>query len=286
MIENTTQMMVVGAGQMGAGIAQLLAMNDFDVVLQDISDISLQKARCSVITSLNKLYEKGVLNKLPQGIISRIKFTTDISKANTCKVIIESVFEDFEAKSNVINSLNQYTDNNTYIATNTSSFSISELARFTSYPENFVGFHFMNPVILMDLIEVVKGIRTTDETVRFFIALAYRLDKTPICVKNSPGFVLNRILIPMINEAIWALYEGVSSMEQIDTAMKLGANHKIGPLALADLIGLDTVLAILRTLQDSIDCNKYAPCPLLSQYVAANRLGKKSTIGFYDYRNK
>lgn len=285
MKEKTIQnnVMVIVAGQMGSGIAQLFAMCGFHVTLHDISDISIKKARIVIQRSLDKLSDKCALNESASSIVSRIKFTNDLSKTSKSKIIIESAFEDFETKHRILNSLNRYINNTTYIASNTSSFSISDLAKAVSYPENFIGFHFMNPVILMELVEIIRGISTSDETVQFFQALSENIGKTAICVKNSPGFVLNRILIPMINEAAWTLYEGVSSAEEIDMAMKCGANHKMGPLALADLIGLDTVLAILRTLQEQIDKNKYIPSPLLSQYISVGKLGRKSGSGFFSY---
>lgn len=285
MLEKTIQnnVMIIGAGQMGAGIAQLFAMNGFNVTLHDISDISLKNAERTIRASLEKLYEKQRINEKTEDIIKRIILTESLEQAAYSRIIIESAFEDFDTKFNIINSLDKYITASTYVATNTSSFSINDLAKASSYPENFIGFHFMNPVILMELVEIIAGINTSETTVQFFQNLSTSLHKTPIVVKNSPGFVLNRILIPMINEAVWVLYEGISSAEEIDLAMTLGANHKIGPLALADLIGLDTVLAILKTLQEKIDSNKYMPCPLFSQYISVNRLGKKTLSGFYNY---
>ena len=284
MRENSIQncVSVIGAGQMGSGIAQLFAMHGFIVTLIDVSDIALRKAITNINTSLEKLKSKQEITESANDVLSRISISLDISACSNSKIIIESAFEDFETKFGILNSINPYIDNNTYIATNTSSFSVSDLAKAVSYPENFLGFHFMNPVVLMDLVEIVSGVLTSESTIHFFKSLSSRLNKTGICVKNSPGFVLNRILIPMINEAIWTLYEDISTAEEIDQAMQLGANHKMGPLALADLIGLDTVMAILRTLQQ-IDVNKYVPCPLLRQYVAANKLGRKSGVGFYSY---
>ena len=281
---NLNTVMVIGAGQMGSGIAQLFAMRGFEVILQDISDISLKRAQSTIMQSLTKFHEKGQLSAMPCDIMAKIKYTNEISECQKVKIIIESIFEDFEMKFQVIDSLNKYIDNTTYIATNTSSFSISDLAKANAFPENFIGFHFMNPVVMMELVEVISGVSTSAETVRFFQNLSFMLGKTSIRVKNSPGFVLNRILIPMINEAIWVLYEGISSPEEIDIAMTLGANHKMGPLALADLIGLDTVLAILKTLQEGVDIGKYTPCPLLAQYVAANKLGRKTKCGFFEYK--
>lgn len=274
---------VIGAGQMGSGIAEVFAINKFNVINYDISDTAIKKANQNVMNSLTKFFEKSEIKESPEIIMKRIKYTNNLEECRSANIIIESAFEDFDTKSKILCSLEHFIDSNTYVATNTSSFSVSELGRTLNYPENFAGFHFMNPPVLMDLIEVIKGVNTSDNTAKFFTELAKEIKKEPILVKNSPGFVLNRILIPMINEAAWLYYDGIASAENIDKAMTLGANHKIGPLALADLIGIDTVVAILSTLQNEIDSVKYTPAPIMKDMIALGYKGRKSGRGFYMY---
>lgn len=274
---------VIGAGQMGSGIAQVFAMAGFNVKILDLSAEIFEKSRSKILLSLEKLHSKNELKQQPKVVIARISYHTDVHELSDRKIFIESAFEDFKIKSNILYKLGEVLTAKSYIATNTSSYSITSLSQMLPYPEKFIGFHFMNPVPMIDLVEIVKGLYTSNETFDFFRQLALNIHKTPIAVKNAPGFVLNRILIPMINEAIYVMYNNISTPEQIDTAMTLGAKHPIGPLALADLIGLDTVLAILRTLQKELGENKYTPCPLLEEYVENGFLGRKTKKGFYEY---
>lgn len=276
-------MAIVGAGQMGTGIAQVFATCGYSVKIYDLSVHIMELSKLRMKKSLEKLKEKNQIAEFPETILNRVQYVCSMQCLQDCNVFIESVFENFDVKSNILYQLDKYIGDHSYLATNTSSFSITSLAHMISRPDRFIGFHFMNPPPLMSLIEVIKGEYTSDETYNFFWHLAQDLGKTPIYSRNTPGFVLNRILIPMINEAIYALSENVSTPEQIDEAMKLGANHPIGPLALADLIGLDTVLAILKTLQRELGNYKYCPCPLLEQYVEQGRLGRKTKKGFFEY---
>lgn len=277
---------VIGAGQMGSGIAEVFAIAGYNVKMYDIKEEIFEKSKSRILKSLRKLEVKCLIDKKSEDILKKISYHTDFAELKECFLFIESAFEDFEIKSNILYQLAGILTPSSYVASNTSSYSITALSKLLPYPEKFLGFHFMNPPSIMDLIEVIKGLYTSAETFNFFWNLAKDLKKIPIESKNSPGFVLNRILMPMINEAIYALFEGVSTPAQIDAALTLGANHPIGPLALADLIGLDTVLAILKTLQKELGENKYAPCPLLENYVINNRLGKKVGRGFYDYSNE
>ena len=275
---------VIGAGQMGSGIAQVFATAGFRVSVYDISQKILDKSKIRMDRSLARLLEKGQLEESPEMIISRVKFVGKMSELSDSRIFIESAFENFDIKTNILYELSQYLSEDSYVASNTSSLSVTSLSQMLPRPDRFIGFHFMNPPPIMQLVEIIRGYHTSDETYDYFWNLAKRLGKYPICSKNAPGFVLNRILIPMINEAIYALYENISTAEQIDQALKLGANHPIGPLALADLIGLDTVLAILKTLQKEMgERNKYKPCPLLEEYVEKGFLGRKSGQGFYKY---
>lgn len=274
---------VIGAGQMGSGIAQIFATAGYPVRVMDVSENAFEKSRNRIADSLEKLASKGNLDKTPREIQSLISYSRSIVDLRGCSIFVESAFEDFNIKNDLFRRLAQIIRPGTKVASNTSSYSITSFAKLLPYPENFIGFHFMNPPPIMNLIEIIRGYHTSDETFQFFWDLALELKKVPVASKNSPGFVLNRILIPMINEAIYVLQEGIASAEGIDEAMKLGANHPIGPLALADLIGLDTVLAILHTLEKELGETKYAPCPLLKDYVAAGRLGCKTKRGFYKY---
>jgi len=278
-----TKIAVIGAGQMGSGIAQVFATSNYTVKIMDISVQSFEKSQQNIKKSLEKLYGKSLINTPPEQILKNISYHENIHNLDDCEVFIESAFEDFETKSNILYQLAEILTPQSYVATNTSSYSVTSLSKLFPYPERFIGFHFMNPVPMIELVEVIRGHYTNDETFNFFFDLAKSIGKTPIAVRNAPGFVLNRILLPMINEAIYVLYSGISTPEQIDTAMTLGSKHPIGPLALADLIGLDTVLAILKTLQKELGENKYAPCPLLEEYVANKRLGRKTKKGFYEY---
>lgn len=283
MKEHISSVGIIGAGQMGSGIAQVFATNGYSVVLIDLQEEILLKARNNILFSLNKLHEKNKLSLTSERIVQNILFSTNFSDLSRCDVFIESVFENFEVKSNILYKIESFITPQSFIATNTSSYSISTLSQLISHPDRFIGFHFMNPVPLIDLVEIVKSPQTSQETFSFFFNLAKNLGKTPVVSKDHPGFILNRILIPMINEAIYALYDGIATAEDIDITMKLGANHPIGPLALADLIGLDTVLAIMKTLQQNLCSSKYCPCPLLEQYVSERKLGRKTKEGFFKY---
>ncbi|MBO7454356.1 MAG: 3-hydroxybutyryl-CoA dehydrogenase [Alphaproteobacteria bacterium] len=275
---------VIGAGQMGSGIAQVFATAGFKVSIYDISPKILDKSKVRIERSLARLAEKGHLEEPVEAIINRVKFVEKMDDLADSQIFIESAFENFDIKTNILYKLAQYLSEDSYVASNTSSLSITSLSQMLPYPDKFIGFHFMNPPPIMQLVEVIRGYHTSDETYNYFWNLAKQLGKYPIYSKNAPGFVLNRVLIPMINEAIYALYENISTAEHIDEALKLGANHPIGPLALADLIGLDTVLAILKTLQKELgERNKYRPCPLLEEYVEKGFLGRKSKKGFYEY---
>lgn len=277
---------VVGAGQMGSGIAQVFATNGYSVKVYDLSLQIFAKSQQRIMESLQKLFEKQLICKNPEVILGRISYKSEIRDLADCSIVLESAFEDFSIKETIFRELSTFLKPNTFVASNTSSYSITALSQLIPYHDQFVGFHFMNPPPIMELVEVVQGLYTSEKTFTFFWNLAKELGKTPIASQNSPGFVLNRILIPMINDAIAVLYEGVSTTDQIDTAMKLGANHPIGPLALADLIGLDTILAIMTTLQKELDEEKYAPCPLLKEYVEKGWLGKKKRKGFYEYTDE
>lgn len=274
---------VIGAGQMGSGIAQVFATCGYRVRVFDLSNQVLTISQRRIMESLSKLFEKQQVLEDPSVIFSRISYKDDVYGLVDCDIFIESAFEDFSTKKHIFEKLSSFLKPDAFVASNTSSYSITSLSQFLSYPAQFIGFHFMNPPPIMELVEVVRGLQTSDKTFDFFWNLAIKLGKTPIASSDSPGFVLNRILIPMINEAIYVLYEGVSSAEQIDAAMKLGANYPIGPLALADLIGLDTVLAIMETLQSKLDSVKYAPCPLLRRYVESGKVGRKRGSGFFEY---
>lgn len=274
---------IIGAGQMGSGIAQVFATAKFMVKIYDINAQILERSKEKINTSLCKLFDKQQISEIPDIIERRLSYCTNMSDLADSDVIIESAFENFQVKSNILYELAKYITPQTYVATNTSSYSITSLSQMLPYPERFLGFHFMNPPPLMELIEVIKGCYTGEETSKFFWNLAKILGKYPIYSRNTPGFVLNRILIPMVNEAIFVVYNNISTPEEIDMAMKLGANHPIGPLALADLIGLDTVLAIMQTLHKELGDDKYAPCPLLEDYVKKGLLGRKSKKGFFEY---
>ena len=275
---------IIGAGQMGSGIAQVFATAGYKVLVYDVSQKILNKSKIRIEHSLAKLADKNQLEELPKVISSRINFVTKMSDLSESQIFIESAFENFDIKTNILYELANYLSEDSYVASNTSSISITSLSQMLPRPDRFIGFHFMNPPPLMQLIEVIRGYHTSDETYQYFWDLAKRLGKYPIYSRNTPGFVLNRVLIPMINEAIYVLHNNVSTANQIDEALKLGANHPMGPLALADLIGLDTVLAILRTLQKELgEKNKYKPCPLLEEYVEKGFLGRKTKKGFFEY---
>ena len=275
---------VIGAGTMGNGIAQVAARAGFDVVMRDVGQEFLARGMTSIDRSLQRDIDKERLSKdEKREIMARIKTTTDIGALSEAVIVVEAVNEDLMVKTEVFRSLDEVTKTDAILASNTSSISITKLGAITKRPDKVIGMHFMNPVPVMKLVEVIRGAATTDETYEKTRALAEKLGKTPLECQDSPGFISNRLLMPMINEAIFALYEGVATRESIDGIMKLGMNHPMGPLTLADFIGLDVCLAIMNVLHDGFGDSKYRPCPLLKRYVDAGWLGKKSGKGFYEY---
>jgi 3-hydroxybutyryl-CoA dehydrogenase len=277
---------VVGSGTMGNGIAQVAARAGYDVVMRDVKDEFLERALKAIDKSLRRDVDKARLTaEDQQAIVARIKTTTQLDALSGAAFVIEAVTEDLGVKTDLFKSLDGITAAETILASNTSSISITRLGAATSRPDKVIGMHFMNPVPVMKLVEVIRGIATSNETYERVRAFAEKLGKTALDCNDSPGFVSNRVLLPMINEAIFALYEGVATRESIDGIMKLGMNHPMGPLELADFIGLDVCLAILNVLYDGLGDPKYRACPLLKRYVDAGWLGRKSGRGFYEYEN-
>jgi 3-hydroxybutyryl-CoA dehydrogenase len=274
---------IIGSGTMGTGIAQVAATSGFKVFLNDIEDEYLERALKIMDKSLSKLVEKGKVTEDKDSILERIRITTCLADLRESDFVVEAVFEDLDVKTKVLKALDEVLAPEVVVASNTSSISITQLAALTERPEKFMGMHFMNPVPLMALVELIKGIATTQETYDVVKGLAEALGKVPVEANDYPGFIANRILIPMINEAVFALMEGVGTTEAIDQVMKLGMNHPMGPLALADLIGLDVCLDIMNVLYEGFKDSKYRPCPLLQKMVNAGYLGRKSGRGFYDY---
>ncbi|WDH25145.1 3-hydroxybutyryl-CoA dehydrogenase [Pseudomonas chlororaphis] len=275
---------VIGAGTMGNGIAQVCAQAGFEVTLLDISDSALQKAVATVAKNLDRQIAKGSLDEAQkQATLGRIRTSTDYASLVDAQLVIEAATENLELKRRVLQQIAAQVCSTCVIASNTSSLSITQLAASISAPERFIGLHFFNPVPVMGLIEVIRGLQTSDATHTLALDMATRLGKVAITAGNRPGFVVNRILVPMINEAILVLQEGLASAEDIDAGMRLGCNQPIGPLALADLIGLDTLLAILEALYDGFNDSKYRPAPLLKEMVAAGYLGRKTERGFHRY---
>ena len=275
---------VIGAGQMGNGIAHVSALAGYDVILSDISEESLAKGMKAIERNMARQVGRGQYNQGDMDTaLGRIKPTTVLKDHEAANLVIEAATERREIKEQIFRSLCEIVPTSTFLATNTSSISITRLASVTDRPERFIGLHFMNPVPLMKLVEVIRGLATDQETYETAIEFAGRLEKTPTNDEDYPAFIVNRILVPMINEAVYALYEGVGTVESIDTAMRLGANHPMGPLTLADFIGLDTCLSIMQVLHDGLADTKYRPCPLLVKYVEAGWVGKKAGKGFYDY---
>lgn len=275
---------IIGAGQMGSGIAHVFACAGYDVLLNDIDEAQIANAQSLIGKNLDRQVGKGAIS--PEDAIaaqSRITAIGDLSGLATCDLVIESATENQAVKKEIFTSLSKVLKKDAIMATNTSSISITGLAAATDRPDQFIGLHFMNPAPLMKLVEVIRGIATSKETFETTKTVVQNLDKTMSVSEDFPAFIVNRILMPMINEAIYTLYEGVGSVEAIDTGMKLGANHPMGPLQLADFIGLDTCLAIMQVLYEGLADTKYRPCPLLVKYVEAGWLGKKTGRGFYDY---
>jgi 3-hydroxybutyryl-CoA dehydrogenase len=275
---------VIGAGQMGSGIAHVAALSGITVVLNDISQERLDKALEGIARNMARQVSKGRLSEEDKdAALARISTTLDLAAVADVDMAIEAATEKEELKRDIFARLCKVLPPQVIIATNTSSIPITRLAAATDRPAKFIGMHFMNPVPVMQLVEVIRGLATDDETYQTVIALAARLGKTAATAEDFPAFIVNRILLPMINEAVYTLYEGVGSVESIDTCMKLGANHPMGPLELADFIGLDTCLAVMHVLYEGLADSKYRPCPLLVKYVEAGWLGRKVGRGFYDY---
>lgn len=275
---------VIGGGQMGSGIAQLTAMHGIDVCLLDVNRQVLSTASSSISSSINRLVSKSQLSQsTASDALKRLRFTTNLNDLSVADFIIEAIVESEEVKKSLFVQLDKIAKSSAILASNTSSISITRLASSTTRPQQVIGMHFMNPPPVMKLIEIVRGADTSDATFAATKALSQRLGKTVITSQDYSGFIVNRILMPMINEAFYTLYTNVATKEDIDTGMKLGTNHPMGPLELADFIGLDVCLSIMKVLHAGLGDNKYSPCPLLVQYVDAGRLGRKRGIGVYDY---
>jgi len=275
---------VIGAGQMGNGIAHVFAQSGLEVTIVDVADAALAKGRSKIAKNLDSQVKKGTITEDEKAtVLGRVSTSTSMDAIAGAALVVEAATENRALKFRIFAEMDAKADAGAILATNTSSISITEIAAHTKRPEQVIGMHFMNPVPVMQLVEIIRGLATSDATTSQVITWSKLVGKTPVEVNDYPGFVANRILMPMINEAIFCLMEGVGQAEAIDTVMKLGMNHPMGPLALADLIGLDTCLAILEVLHDGLGDSKYRPCPLLRKYVAAGWLGRKSGRGFYTY---
>jgi len=284
MSPNGMKVAVIGGGTMGNGIAHVFAQSGFDVALVDVSKEMLDKALATIDKNMSRQVKKEIIDEATkEAALKRIATSTDLKAVKDCQLVVEAVPENEDLKADIYKQLDDIAPDSAILASNTSSIPITRLAANTGRPEQVIGMHFMNPVPMMQLVEVVRGLATSDATADTVVKLAGDLGKTPIVVNDSPGFVSNRVLMPMINEAVYCLYEGVGTAEAIDGVMKLGMNHPLGPLALADLIGLDVCLFILEVLHNDLGEDKYRPCPLLRKHVDAGWLGRKSGRGFFDY---
>jgi 3-hydroxybutyryl-CoA dehydrogenase len=286
-LERLRRIGIIGAGQMGGGIAHVCALAGIDAVVTDVNEEALQRGREAIDRNLSRQVARGTIREEDKdAALARIRMGLDYALFAECGMVIEAATEKEEIKREIFKKLMPHLNPDALIATNTSSISITRLASATDRPGKFIGMHFMNPVPAMSLVELIRGIATDEETFAATRELAVKLGKTPVAAEDFPAFIVNRILLPMINEAVYTLYEGVGSVEAIDTAMKLGANHPMGPLELADFIGLDTCLSVMQVLYEGLADSKYRPCPLLVKYVEAGWLGRKASRGFYDYRGE
>jgi 3-hydroxybutyryl-CoA dehydrogenase len=278
---------IVGAGQMGSGIAHVFALAGFDVLMTDVSEAALVAALAAIDRNIERQVARGKVPPVAKtAALARVRTTPRLADLGTCDLIIEAATERETVKTAIFEDLVPHLSPHTILTSNTSSISITRLASRTDRPEKFMGLHFMNPVPVMQLVELIRGIATDEPTYQALVQVVERLGKTAASAEDFPAFIVNRILMPMINEAVYTLYEGVGSVKSIDESLKLGANHPMGPLELADFIGLDTCLAIMNVLHDGLADTKYRPCPLLTKYVEAGWLGRKTKRGFYDYRGE